>query len=43
MTDPAISAYMASLGKRSLQTMTPEQRQERARKAGLAKRTNKKI
>jgi len=28
-----VRAYMSSLGKRSLKTMTPEQRKERARKA----------
>ena len=39
--DPAVSAYLASLGKkggekggkRSLETMTPEERSERAKKA----------
>lgn len=30
---PGVKQYMSSLGKRSLQTMTPEQRKERARKA----------
>lgn len=32
-----VTEYMSKLGKRSLQTMTPEQRSERARKAGSAK------
>lgn len=38
---PEIRAYMSSLGKRSLKTMTPEQRKERARKAGSAPRKKK--
>lgn len=34
--------YMSKLGKRSLETMTADQRKERARKAGLSKGKNKK-
>ena len=34
---PEISAYMSSLGKKSAEKMTPEQRSERARKAGSMK------
>jgi hypothetical protein len=33
----AAKAYMSQLGKRSAASMTPEQRKERARKAGQAK------
>ncbi len=32
-----VRKYMSQLGKRSLETMTPEARKERARKAGSAK------
>lgn len=35
-SDAAISAVMRSLALRCAQSMTPEQRQARARKAGLA-------
>lgn len=36
----AISDYFSKLGKRSLKTMTPEQRKERARKAVAKKWEN---
>ena len=39
--DESIRAYMSSLGKRSLETMTPEARKERAKKA-IAKRWGNK-
>lgn len=34
---PEVSEYMSKIAKRAMVTMTPEQRKERARKAGLAK------
>jgi len=39
---PEIRAYMSSLGKRSLETMTPEQRTARAKKAVEARIAKKK-
>jgi len=38
-----VRAYMSELGKKAAANMTPEQRSERARNAGLAKGKKKKL